>query len=77
MITNEEVEAILDGCPKLKSLDLRRCFCLDLHGALGKRCYEHIKDLKCPYDSIFGDEWLKSTDDNDDEDEYNLLKLFV
>ncbi|KAL8537523.1 hypothetical protein ACS0TY_012594 [Phlomoides rotata] len=43
-MTNEELEAILDGCPKLESLDLRQCYYVDLNGGLGKRCYEHIKN---------------------------------
>ncbi|XP_074286038.1 putative F-box protein At4g05475 [Silene latifolia] len=34
---NEGLKAILDGCPHLKSMDLRACFHIDLSGDLGKR----------------------------------------
>ncbi|XP_047949575.1 putative F-box/LRR-repeat protein 23 [Salvia hispanica] len=47
---NEGLEAILNGCPHLESLDLRRCYGLDLEGDLGKRCCEQIKHLKLPSD---------------------------
>ncbi|KAL8468587.1 hypothetical protein ACS0TY_031688 [Phlomoides rotata] len=58
-LNNEGLEAILDGCPYLESLDLRQCFHLHLCGVVAKRCYEQLKDLKCPYDSIKDIEWLK------------------
>ncbi|XP_047952752.1 putative F-box/LRR-repeat protein 23 [Salvia hispanica] len=48
-IENRGLEAILDGCPHLESLDLGRCYGLDMQGALVKRCSEQIKDLRlCP-----------------------------
>ncbi|PIA42637.1 hypothetical protein AQUCO_02000229v1 [Aquilegia coerulea] len=50
-ITNDGLEAILDGCPHLEYLDLRQCFCLDLKGNLLKRCVDDIKVLKLPNDS--------------------------
>ena len=34
-IENKGLEAILDGCPNLESLHLRKCFGLDLQGVLG------------------------------------------
>ncbi|XP_074286037.1 putative F-box/LRR-repeat protein 9 [Silene latifolia] len=34
-MNNEGLKAILDGCPHLKSLDLRSCFHIDLSGDLG------------------------------------------
>lgn len=49
-LTNEGLQAILDGCPNLESLDLRQCFNVNLEGHLGKRCTERIKDLRRPYD---------------------------
>ncbi|KAL8468601.1 hypothetical protein ACS0TY_031700 [Phlomoides rotata] len=58
-MTNEGLEAILDACPNLESLDLRQCYYVDLNGGLGKRCFEHIKMLKCPYDSTNDDEWFE------------------
>lgn len=50
-LSNIGLQAILDGCPHLESLDLRQCFNLDLTGDLGKRCAQHVKHLQCPYDS--------------------------
>ncbi|KAL8461031.1 hypothetical protein ACS0TY_032493 [Phlomoides rotata] len=56
---NEGLEAILDSCPHLESLDLRQCFRLDLkQGALGKRCSEQIKHVKYPKDSISDIKWV-------------------
>ncbi|OMO68313.1 Leucine-rich repeat, cysteine-containing subtype [Corchorus olitorius] len=37
-LTNHGLQAILDGCPHLESLDLRECFHVNLEGDLGKRC---------------------------------------
>lgn len=50
-MTNEGLHAILQNCPHLESLDVRRCFNLDLGGDLGKLCMERIKDVKRPNDS--------------------------
>ncbi|XP_057763924.1 F-box protein SKIP19-like [Salvia miltiorrhiza] len=55
---NKGLEAILDGCPRLESLDIRQCFGLDLGGDLGKRCREQIKDLRFPNDSVSDVSWL-------------------
>ncbi|KAJ9565918.1 hypothetical protein OSB04_001884 [Centaurea solstitialis] len=45
-ITNDGLQAILHGCPRLESLHLSRCVCLELDGNLEKLCRERIKDLK-------------------------------
>jgi hypothetical protein len=50
-LTNDGLQAILDGCPHLESLDLRRCVNVSLVGNLGRRCAEQIKDLQRPDDS--------------------------
>jgi len=50
-LTNDGVQAILDGCPHLESLDLRQCFNVTLARNLGRRCAEQIKDLRHPHDS--------------------------
>ncbi|KAL9244122.1 hypothetical protein vseg_017930 [Gypsophila vaccaria] len=42
-LTNEGLNAILDGCPLLESLDLRASVKIDLSGDLGLRC-ERIKN---------------------------------
>lgn len=49
-LTNRGLEAILDGCPDLESLDLRQCFNLNLAGQLGAKCSEKIKNLRLPHD---------------------------
>ncbi|KAL3616607.1 hypothetical protein CASFOL_014529 [Castilleja foliolosa] len=51
-LNNEGLKAILNGCPKLESLDLCKCFCVDLQGDFGKICSERIKYLKCHSDSV-------------------------
>ncbi|XP_047951572.1 putative F-box/LRR-repeat protein 23 [Salvia hispanica] len=51
---NKGVEAILDGCPHLESLDLRKCS-VDLDEALFNRCIEQIKDLILPTDGNTSD----------------------
>ncbi|XP_073058510.1 F-box protein SKIP19-like [Primulina eburnea] len=56
-MTNEGVEAILDGCSQLESLDLRQCFSVDLRGDLGSRCFQRLKELKYPCDSTSDYEW--------------------
>lgn len=53
-MTNKGLQAILDGCPHLQSLDIRKCFNVHLGGSLGKRCSEQIKDLRLPDDSTDG-----------------------
>ena len=45
-MVNRGLEAILDGCYHLKSLDLGRCKGLDMQGALVKRCSDQLKDLR-------------------------------
>ncbi|KAG5589536.1 hypothetical protein H5410_040050, partial [Solanum commersonii] len=49
-LTNFGLQAILDGCPHLVSLDLRRSN-IDLEGYLGRRCRQQIVDLKQPHAS--------------------------
>ena len=36
-VMNDGLQAILDGCPHLESLDLRKCFNVTLSGNLGKK----------------------------------------
>ena len=50
-VTNDGLQAILDGCPHLESLDLRKCFNVTLSGNLGKRCAKQIKNLRHLNDS--------------------------
>ncbi|KAJ0264947.1 F-box protein SKIP19 [Hirschfeldia incana] len=53
-LTNTGLTAILDGCPHLEHLDLRKCFNIRLEGDMEKRCTERIKELKRPDDSTAG-----------------------
>lgn len=69
-LMNEGLEAILNGCPHLESLDIRQCFSVNLVGDLGKRCSKQIKNLRRPCDSTDDYEWdaeiydCESFDDN-------------
>ncbi|KAG6416772.1 hypothetical protein SASPL_124210 [Salvia splendens] len=56
---NEGLEAILNGFPRLESLDIRRCLGLELGGDLGERCRQQIKDLRLPNDSVSTMSWLE------------------
>ncbi|XP_076932277.1 putative F-box/LRR-repeat protein 23 [Bidens hawaiensis] len=51
-IQNIGLEAILDGCCHLESLDLRGCRGLDLTWDLGKRYSQLIKYLRLPHESF-------------------------
>lgn len=66
-MTNMGLQAILDGCPHLESLDLRRCLSIDLKGKLGKRCAEQIKYLRLPHESTEGFEFRIGPDDSPDD----------
>lgn len=50
-MTNEGLQAILDGCPYIESLDLRQCFNIHFGGNLSRLCTQRIKDLRRPHDS--------------------------
>ncbi|KAJ7969049.1 F-box protein [Quillaja saponaria] len=62
-LTNYGLQAILDGCPHLESLDLRQCFNVSLEGDLGKICAEQIKVLRLPDDSTDDYEFHAAMDD--------------
>ncbi|XP_047308235.1 putative F-box/LRR-repeat protein 23 [Impatiens glandulifera] len=55
-ITNTGLQAILDACPHLESLDLRQCNKVDLSGELGKKCssiktFHHPNEFIAEFDS--------------------------
>ncbi|XP_059437442.1 putative F-box/LRR-repeat protein 23 [Corylus avellana] len=63
-LTNDGLQAILDGCPHLESLDLRQCLNVILAGDLGKRCAGQIKHLRRPLDSTDDYEFDAELDDD-------------
>lgn len=72
-LTNIGLQAILDGCPHLESLDLRQCFNLNLREGSGKACIECVKYLRGPNDSTsdyeFDAEFHESCDDDESYDD--------
>jgi F-box/leucine-rich repeat protein 2/20 len=48
VLSNDQLLAILDGCPLLESLDMQKCPIFELSESLEKRCREQIKDLQLP-----------------------------
>ncbi|XP_071687123.1 putative F-box/LRR-repeat protein 23 [Rutidosis leptorrhynchoides] len=54
-LNNIGLQAIMDGCTHLESLDIRQCMYIDLKkDNIGKRCSERFKDVKLPNDSMEG-----------------------
>ncbi|KAK8543206.1 hypothetical protein V6N13_136263 [Hibiscus sabdariffa] len=49
-LTDNGLQAILNGCPRLESLDLRKCYNVGLRGNLERRCVERIKRFRRPCD---------------------------
>ncbi|KAI3741557.1 hypothetical protein L1987_59231 [Smallanthus sonchifolius] len=69
-MTNEGLQAILNGCPRLESLDVRSCFNLNLGaGNLGKLCVERVKDFKHPNESTKNCGFNVRSHDYDDFDD--------
>ncbi|XP_019090199.1 PREDICTED: F-box protein SKIP19-like [Camelina sativa] len=50
-LSDTGLNAILENCPNLEHLDLRRCFNVNLVGDLQKRCCERVKVVRHPNDS--------------------------
>ncbi|KAM7270874.1 hypothetical protein ACFE04_030088 [Oxalis oulophora] len=74
-LTDDGLQAILNGCPLLESLDLRRCYNVfrkDDSNNLAKTCAKQIKALRLPHDST--DDYEFDAGDADswsfDEDDY-------
>ncbi|KAL8247604.1 hypothetical protein R6Q59_008820 [Mikania micrantha] len=53
-MTNIGLQAILNHCQYLDKLDFRACFLIDVTGDLEKKCFEQIKNLILPDDSLEG-----------------------
>ncbi|XP_060182458.1 putative F-box/LRR-repeat protein 23 [Lycium barbarum] len=67
-ITNKGLEAILDSCPHLVSLDLRLCNYVSLNAVLSSRLSGQIKDVKLSHDSLAGlDFSFKACGEEDDD----------
>ena len=59
-VTNDELAAVLDGCPHLESLDLSECFNIVADDALRARC-AGIKSLVLPLRREVDDEYEYET----------------
>ncbi|XP_071690794.1 putative F-box/LRR-repeat protein 9 [Rutidosis leptorrhynchoides] len=65
-MSNIGLQAILDGCTHLESLDIRQCLYIDRKkDDIGKRCSERIKDVKLPNDDMEGYMHLVDNDYDD------------
>ncbi|KAL7590949.1 putative F-box/LRR-repeat protein 23 [Lactuca sativa] len=64
-MTKIGLQAILNGCAHLESLDLRMCYYLRFGGKFEKLCMARIKDLKSPHDSMENCEFHQDYDDCD------------
>lgn len=74
-LTNEGLQAVLDCCPRLESLDLRQCYNIRLSGSVGRRCSEKIDLLKCPDYSIGESGVDASIEDFESSDEDHPLGI--
>lgn len=74
-MTSKGLEAILDGCPNLESLDIRKCFNVWQHGGIADRIAREIKDFKLPHDPMELSYWeaviLGSYSGSDSDDEFD------
>ncbi|XP_047309276.1 F-box protein SKIP19-like [Impatiens glandulifera] len=68
-MTNTGLQAILDACPHLESLDLRLCNYVDLSGELGKKC-SSIKTFRHPNEFVGENEGRRFFFDSDIDDRY-------
>ena len=68
MMSNVGLQAILDGCRHLETLDLHECFCIDLKGNPVTECLKQISNLKLPTDSLESDPYVCAA--HDDYDDY-------
>ncbi|KAL5730298.1 hypothetical protein ACHQM5_003137 [Ranunculus cassubicifolius] len=67
---NNGLQAILDKCPHLEYLDLRRCFRIDLKGDILKKCVDKIREIRLPDDPTTDYEFQVGDDDGYTSDNY-------
>ncbi|KAJ1698130.1 hypothetical protein LUZ63_006642 [Rhynchospora breviuscula] len=74
-LTDEGLEAILDGCPHLETLDLRRCYNVEMDADMQARC-ARLKTIRLPSDSIddyeFEAEVFSDEEELDDDVNYDI-----
>ncbi|XP_010467545.2 PREDICTED: putative F-box protein At4g05475 [Camelina sativa] len=79
-LTDTGLNAILDGCPNLEHLDLRKCFNIKLAGNLEKKCLERIKEFRSPNDPTvdypFDIVFVNSDSDEDYSDEEGNIDAY-
>ncbi|KAG6639275.1 putative F-box/LRR-repeat protein 23 [Carya illinoinensis] len=72
-LTNDGLQAILDGCPHVQSLELWCCRHVSMEGNFGRKCSERIKNLRFHYfsdhefEKILINSGYYDQDDNDYE----------
>ncbi|XP_041027879.1 putative F-box/LRR-repeat protein 23 [Juglans microcarpa x Juglans regia] len=77
-LTNDGLQAILDGCPDLQSLELWRCRHVFMEGDFGRKCSERIKNLQFHYfsdqefEKILEDSGYYDYDYDNDYDNFGL-----
>ncbi|CAI9100729.1 OLC1v1037890C1 [Oldenlandia corymbosa var. corymbosa] len=69
-MTNLGLQAILDGCTDLESLDIRKCLGINLGCDLRKRCRQQLKSLRHPNDSTADYHYDEDFNDTDSCDGY-------
>jgi hypothetical protein len=50
-LTNDGLKAILDGCPHLETLDIRRCYNVNMDADMRARC-ARLRTIRLPGDSV-------------------------
>ncbi|KAJ4816012.1 RNI-like superfamily protein [Rhynchospora pubera] len=63
-MTNEGLKAILDGCPHLETLDIRRCYNVNMDADIRARC-ARLKTIRLPGDSVDDYEFEADADQDD------------
>ncbi|KAJ6840341.1 putative F-box/LRR-repeat protein 23 [Iris pallida] len=72
MLTNKGLLAILDKCLHLKSLDLRRCFHVNLNASVLAKC-ARIENLRCPNDATNDCGFIDELEDDSASDDESYL----